>query len=334
MAQFWLKLSVRRVVITILLANLVGIPIIFMFHKPAALHLQSILDNLNSRLGMDTLTEIPQLSLWEHKRLGDLLKKASMPNKTVILTPLNHAWVTAGMIDIYFESFREGENIQELVNHIVIVAIDKPAYDSCTQIHPHCFMLRTNGIDFSGEKVYMTEDYLKMTWRKIKFLQNVLEMGYNFIFSDADILWFRNPFTHLVEDFDVQIAVDHLTDANTGFIYVLSNKRTITLFKFWYGTRDIQLGIHEQDNFQKMLQDKSVQDIGLKLRFLDVNIFSGYCQRSNDLLHVCTMHATCCVGLGQKMGYLRSALNTWKEFKALPPHEKLSKVPDWGACQQ
>ncbi len=122
-------------------------------------------------------------SFWDHKRLGDLLKKASMPNKTVILTPLNHAWVAAGMIDIYLESFREGENIQELVNHIVIVAVDKPAYDSCTQIHPHCFMLRTNGVDFSGEKVYMSEDYLKMTWRKIKFLQNVLEMGYNFIFS-------------------------------------------------------------------------------------------------------------------------------------------------------
>ncbi len=99
-------------------------------------------------------------SFWEHKILGDLLKKASTPNKTVILTPLNHAWVAAGMIDIYFESFREGENIQELVNHIVIVAVDKMAYDSCKKIHPHCFILRTNGVDFSGEK-----------------------MGYNFIFS-------------------------------------------------------------------------------------------------------------------------------------------------------
>jgi hypothetical protein len=61
MAQFWLKFGVTRVVIATLLANLVGIPIIFMFHKPAALHLQPILDNFNSRLGMDTLTEIPQL---------------------------------------------------------------------------------------------------------------------------------------------------------------------------------------------------------------------------------------------------------------------------------
>ncbi|KAH8968632.1 hypothetical protein BDL97_03G137600 [Sphagnum fallax] len=316
MAQIQLKLGVRRMVVIALLATFAGVPIAVMFHEPTPLHLQSIHDNVNSHLAKDTLTEIPQLSFSERKTLGDLLKNASMPNKTVILTPLNHAWVAAGMLDIYFESFREGENIQELVNHIVIVAVDKMAYDSCTQIHPHCFMLQTNGVDFSGEKVYMSEDYFKMTWRKIKFLQNVLEMGYNFIFSDADILWFRNPFTQLVEDFDVQMAVDHLTDANTGFIYVLSNKRTIILFKFWYGTRDIQLGIHEQDNFQKMLEDKSIQDIGLKLRFLDVNIFSGYCQGSNNWSHICTMHANCCIGLEQKMERLQFALHTWNEFKA------------------
>ncbi|KAH8968630.1 hypothetical protein BDL97_03G137400 [Sphagnum fallax] len=332
MAQFWLKFGVRRVLITVLLATLVGIPIVFIFHEPAALHLQSTLDNFNSHLGRDTVTEIPQLSFWEHKILGDLLKKASTPNKTVILTPLNHAWVAAGMIDIYFESFREGENIQELVNHIVIVAVDKMAYDSCKKIHPHCFILRTNGVDFSGEKVYMSEDYFKMTWRKIKFLQNVLEMGYNFIFSDADILWFRNPFTQLAEDFDVQMSMDIANEANTGFIYVVSNKRTINLFKYWYGTRERNLGVHEQDSFKKMLGEQGVKDIGLRLHLLETSIFSGYCERSNDLLHVCTMHATCCVGLGQKMGYLRSALNAWKEFKALPPHEKLSKVPNWGSC--
>jgi hypothetical protein len=63
--------------------------------------------------------------------LADLLKNASMPNKTVILTPLNHAWVAAGMLDIYFESFQEGENIQELVNQIVIVAHKFTLIASC-----------------------------------------------------------------------------------------------------------------------------------------------------------------------------------------------------------
>ncbi|KAH8968642.1 hypothetical protein BDL97_03G138500, partial [Sphagnum fallax] len=315
MAQIQLKLGVRRMVITALLATFAGVPIAVMLHEPTPLHLQSIGDNVNSHLAKDTLTEIPQLSFSERKTLGDLLKSASMPNKTVILTPLNHAWVAVGMLDIYFESFWEGENIQELVNHIVIVAVDKMTYDSCTQIHPHCFMLRTNGVNFSGEKVYMTEDYFRMTWRKIKFLQNVLEMGYNFIFSIVGTTRFGKK---------VQMGVimvkliDHeesfsksSSNGLLGFIYVLSNKRTIILFKFWYGTRDIQLGIYEQDNFQKMLQDKSIQDIGLKLRFLDVNIFSGYCQGSNNWSHICTMYANCCIGLEQKMEHLQFALHTW-----------------------
>jgi hypothetical protein len=38
--------------------------------------------------------------LRKHKRLGNSLRKSSMPNKTVILTSLNHPWADGGMIDI------------------------------------------------------------------------------------------------------------------------------------------------------------------------------------------------------------------------------------------
>jgi hypothetical protein len=58
MAKIQLKLGVRRVVITALLATFAGVPIAVMFHE---LHLQSISDNVNSHLANDTLTEIPQL---------------------------------------------------------------------------------------------------------------------------------------------------------------------------------------------------------------------------------------------------------------------------------
>jgi hypothetical protein len=81
-----------------------------------------------------------------------------------------------------------------------------------------------------------------------------------------------------VEDFDVQMTVDHVTDANTGFMYAVSNNRTINLFMTWYDSRERQLGIHEQDNLRKILEEKSIQDTGLKLRLLDVFIFSGHCQ--------------------------------------------------------
>ncbi len=116
--------------------------------------------------------------------MGDLLGKASIPNKTVIITTRNQAWPDdGGMLEIYLEGFRQGENIQQLLNHLVIVALDQKAYDCYLHLHPHCFMLHTYGVDFSGEKGFMTQDHLKMMRRRIKFLRNVLEMGYNFIFS-------------------------------------------------------------------------------------------------------------------------------------------------------
>ncbi|CAM6055564.1 unnamed protein product [Sphagnum tenellum] len=80
-----------------------------------------------------------------------------------------------------------------------------------------------------------------------------------------------------------------------------------------------------------MLQHQSVKDIGLKLSFLDVNIFSGHCQESDNWLQICTMHANCVIGVGEKMEFLRMISNIWKQFKALPLDEKLLNkfVPNW-----
>ncbi|KAJ6340504.1 hypothetical protein OIU77_008296 [Salix suchowensis] len=59
----------------------------------------------------------------------------------------------------------------------------------------HIAMLsQLKGLDSSTEAPFMSEDYLKMMWRRIEFLNTVLQMGYSFVFTDADIMWLRNPF--------------------------------------------------------------------------------------------------------------------------------------------
>ena len=50
-------------------------------------------------------------------------------------------------------------------------------------------MLKTEGIDFAGEKYFMTKDYLKMMWRRIELLRHVLEMGYSFVFTVIPVMW-------------------------------------------------------------------------------------------------------------------------------------------------
>ena len=107
-----------------------------------------------------------------------------MVDKTVILAPFNGAWAAPGsLLDVFLEGFRRGDRTDRLLNHLVIVGLDEKAYKSCKLVHPHCYALQTEGVDFSTEKLFMSEDYLKITWRKVDFLRIVLELGFDFIFS-------------------------------------------------------------------------------------------------------------------------------------------------------
>ncbi|KAG6523716.1 hypothetical protein ZIOFF_013593 [Zingiber officinale] len=125
-------------------------------------------------------------------KLEKVLKEAAMENKTVILTTLNAAWASPGsIIDLFFQSFRTGDGTRRLLDHLVIIALDKKAYIRCISLHTHCFALYTEGVDFSDEKIYMTAGYLSMMWRRIEFLRVILEMGYNFIFSFTNLKYSR-----------------------------------------------------------------------------------------------------------------------------------------------
>jgi Nucleotide-diphospho-sugar transferase len=107
-----------------------------------------------------------------------------MRDKTVILTTLNAAWASPGsVVDLFMESFQTGETTRHLLNHLVIISLDMKAYKRCMAIHAHCFALTTEGVDFSGEKSFMSKGYLRMMWRRVDFFRVVLAKGYNFIFS-------------------------------------------------------------------------------------------------------------------------------------------------------
>lgn len=105
-------------------------------------------------------------------------------NRTVIITTLNAAWTEPNSIfDLFLESFRIGNGTAELLKHVVVCAFDRTAYDRCLAEGLHCVAVTTDGVDFSGEAFFMSEDYLKMMWRRIDFLRTVLELGFDFVFT-------------------------------------------------------------------------------------------------------------------------------------------------------
>ncbi|KAL4346768.1 hypothetical protein GQ457_17G014570 [Hibiscus cannabinus] len=270
--------------------------------------------------------------------LEQILNKASMVNKTVILTTLNDAWASPGSIlDLFLKSFKLGDGTHKLLNHLVIVALDQKACNRCQIVHKHCYALVTEDVDFQHEALFMTPNYLKMMWTRIDFLRTVLELGYTFVFSDGDIVWFRDPFPRFFPDADFQIACDHFlgrpedmnNSPNGGFNYVKSNNRTIAFYKFWYCSRETYPGLHDQNVLNRIKFDPFISNIGLKIRFLDTANFGGLCEPSRDLNLVCTMHVNCCIGMERKLADLKIMLQDWRAFMSLPSDLKNQSIISW-----
>ncbi|KAL0406489.1 UNVERIFIED_CONTAM: hypothetical protein Slati_3962800 [Sesamum latifolium] len=119
----------------------------------------------------------------------------------------------------------------------------------------------------------MSADYLKMMWRRIDFLRSVLEMGYNFIFSDTDIMWLRDPFRRFYPDGDFQIACDTYkyesadlrNMPNGGFTYVKSNNRTIQFYKFGSGSWTLPILVGSVNPARILIWWSQCTQIALKL---------------------------------------------------------------------
>ncbi|XP_010926765.1 uncharacterized protein At4g15970-like [Elaeis guineensis] len=266
----------------------------------------------------------------EHEDLRRVLRNATMNDRTVILTTLNEAWAKPNsVLDLFFESFRIGEQTEQLLNHLVILAMDPKAFERCKSVHPHCYFLTTEGVDFTAEKRFMSQDYLKMMWKRLEFFHVILELGYNFLFTDMDVMWLRNPFSHFSSNADITFSTDGFngdpTDINNwpnnGFVYVRSCDQTIEFYKYWCFAKSLYPADNEQTVLNK-IKHYNVARLNNRIRFLDTAYFSGFCQPSKDFNKVCTMHANCCIGIDNKLHDLRIVLADWKNYTSWTAEER------------
>ncbi|KAA8515820.1 hypothetical protein F0562_018569 [Nyssa sinensis] len=270
------------------------------------------------------------------------LEEVSMADRTVIVAIVNKAYVEPqddrypSMLDLFLESFWLGEDTRSLLDHLLVVAVDQTAYDRCKFRGLHCYKLVTESVDFTGEKLFMSEDFIKMMWRRTLFLLDLLKRDYNFIFTDTDVMWLRNPFARLSRNSkeDLQISTDFFrgnpwsknNPINTGFYYIRSNNKTIALFDKWYAMKDSSKGMKEQDVLASLIKKGVLGQLGLKVRFLDTLYFSGFCSDSKDMKVVTTVHANCCRSISAKVVDLMTVLRDWKRFKGSMAGEEMANA--------
>nr|CAB3457511.1 unnamed protein product [Digitaria exilis] len=262
-------------------------------------------------------------------KLAEVLRRAAMEDKdnTIIMTFTNEAFAAPGsLMDLFLESFRQGIKTEHLIKHLVIVAADANAFARCEQVHPHCYALAMGATNFTGEQQFMAKDYLDMMWRRNRFQARVLALGYSFVFTDVDIVWFRNPLLRIPVAVDFAMSCDmYYGDnpydlnkrANGGFVYAKASARTVAFYDDWYEARTAHPGKNEQDLFDKLKREMSARH-GVAVQFVDTEYVGGFCERHKrrDFNKLCTYHGNCLVGLRTKLERLRRVLDEWKDFKA------------------
>ncbi|XP_043696712.1 uncharacterized protein At1g28695-like [Telopea speciosissima] len=139
-------------------------------------------------------------------------------------------------------------------------------------------------------------------------------------------MWLRNPFKRLIldEGMDFQFSSDGFNGdtwsqenhLNTGFYFVRPNNKTIALFYSWYNKKNNSRGMNEQYFLEKMKNEGVFKQLGLKVMFMDILYFSGFCIDSRDFNMVITVHANCCRGVKAKVTDLTVALQDWKKYKS------------------
>ena len=278
------------------------------------------------------------------------LRGAAYANRTLILTVLNEAYAEEdGLLDLFLRSMREGDGTAQLIDHVLFVAMDRQAFRRCRSLAGlRCYLLRQrDGDDLSSEQLYMSDGFIRMMWRRIRFLGDVLKHGYSFIFTvrtseitharrpdvrdtsldfwradfrkDMDVMWLRNPFPKLDrgDGEDLLISADKFNgeardyvgnELNTGFFFVASNGRTAALFDEWHAARRASPGMKEQDVLNRMKRRGAFRRLGVRARVLDTARFSGFCQDSRDAAQVATVHANCCRTKRAKVADLRAVL--------------------------
>lgn len=127
--------------------------------------------------------------------------------------------------------------------------------------------------------------FFHVTW---KFRLNLwLAQRFFLLFiQDADILWFRNPFDHFANNTDFQISSDKYRGnpysfynrPNCGYQYTRSNNRTIAMYRHWCQGGEENPSIDEQSVLKVMLKRNEIATYNVKIRFLETERFSGFCE--------------------------------------------------------
>ncbi|GMJ04343.1 hypothetical protein like AT4G19975 [Hibiscus trionum] len=255
-----------------------------------------------------------------------------MMDRTVILTVVNETWAKPeSVLDLFLESFRIGEGTERLLNHVLIIAEDSRAFRYCNSKHPHCFELGNLRKKLTKTPPGTQGNFLFSPIR-LTLLTQVIELGYNVVFTNADVMWLRNPLSKLVPDSDLSIGCElYPIDAKTfgikgdgGLFHLKAHARTYEFIQTCSLNRVLYPDPQHHSLCKISDNDKYIDLLGVKVSYFNEENFGRLCLPS-DLNQIHTVQANCCENIDNKIHDLKLVLDDWRNFMQLSASNVSSK---------
>ncbi|KAG4940464.1 hypothetical protein AAZX31_16G054000 [Glycine max] len=254
----------------------------------------------------------------ENEELDNVLWSAKLPDRTVILTMVDESMASPGSIlDILLQSFKSGEGTERLLNHLVIISMDPQAFEYCSSLHPYCIHP-----SIFPRPIMTTPDHNLFTWTRNDVLYEVIRLGYNIIFTDADVLWLRSPFInfHAASELTISCSDGQSgSDLQDGGIFFLkASENSLEFFKYWKLTKFLHPNNPAEESLcttVSVMQD-AVSRYSFDVQLANTSSFGDFCQLNmNTLREAYTIQANCCDDLKSKVHDLRIVLDDWIRFR-------------------
>eukprot|EP00980_Cylindrotheca_fusiformis_P015152 scaffold4183_cov137-Cylindrotheca_fusiformis.AAC.15 len=169
-------------------------------------------------------------------------------------------------------------------SNVIVFCTDRETQVLAEHLQLTTFFNNWGGMPIEAAREFGDDDFGRMMAAKVYCVHLVSQLGYDVLFQDVDVIWYKNPLPWFCNssspyrDFDMIFQDDgnHALyyapySANTGFYFVRHSERTVYFLNCLLMAGDLIMSTHSHQHTLTTLLSEHASMYGLKIKVLERN---------------------------------------------------------------